>query len=263
MRRFGSISLSTLLIAIGLMMGCETERIIFEGPYFVRFSKTTETEKESRNTSIKIELHNAGPAVKQDVNITYSISGSAREGIDYTVVGTRGKAKIKSGEFVGNIEIKLINNANNILRSQDVVLTLESIDYDGLKVGQGESAIGKQFTLTIQDDCILGGNYYGLKSATSVPIPGITISSTNCIDYVLSNWDIEIFSFASVRDLTFIDNGDNTITIPPQEEETLPTELATIDGIGVVDPVTRVITITVRLVDFENQPQFSFKLYPN
>ena len=49
-------------------------------------------------------------------------------------------------------------------------------------------------------------------------------------------------------DLIFIDNGDNTLTIPEQEEEFIDDELATIKGSGVVDPVTREIILKVTLV---------------
>jgi hypothetical protein len=256
--------LSFLSVAlISILVGCETERIVFPGPYFVRFTDTELTLKESFAKPISIEVHNAGPAPKSDVVIGYTIGGSAREGIDYTILGTRGKVKIESGDYFGNIQVQLINNSNNILRSQELVLTLLTADNNELQVGQGVSAIGNQFTLTILDDCILGGNYYGLRTLADVPIEDITITSTDCKNYLLSNWDIYIFSFSDTRDLVFIDNDDNTITIPPQEESTLPTEQATIDGSGVVDPTTRIITLTVRLVDFDDQPTVTFKLYPD
>lgn len=252
-----------LIIIVASLVGCETEPLIFEGPYFVRFTETTLAARESFSKPIKIEIHNGGPAPKNDVNVVYSVSGSAREGIDYTIGGTRGKARIRSGDYVGTIEIQLINNANNILRSQDIVLSLLTVDYPTLQIGQGRSAIGKTFTLTIQDDCILGGNYYGLRTSTSAPITGITVTSSDCEEYLLSNWDVDIFTFPDIRDLKFIDNGDNTLTIPPQEEETLAEDQATIDGRGVVDPVTRKITMTVRFVDIDTQPEFSFQLIPD
>ncbi len=261
---FRNISRWIIPAAVALVMSCETERIIFKGPYFVRFTDTALTQKESHSGVIKVEVHNGGPAPSGDVNINYTIGGTAREGIDYTIVGTRGKVKIKSGEYFGNIQIQLINNSNNILRSQDVVLTLQTIDDNpGLYVGQGSSQIGRTFTLTIQDDCILGGDYYGLRNKGDVPTTGITITSLNCETYTLSNYDINIFSFPQIRSLSFIDNGDNTLTIPPQEDSTLDPDFASIDGTGVVNPVTRVITFTVRLVDFDNQPKFTFDLIPN
>jgi hypothetical protein len=258
-RRFTIAFAITILLAAS----CETEKKIFEGPYFVRFTKSTLTQKESNTKPIDIEVHLAGPAPKSDVTITYAISGTAREGIDYIIAGKRGQVQIESGEYFGKVTIQLINNANNIIRSQDIVLTLLTIDTKGIQVGQGVSSIGNKFTLTVQDDCILGGTYYGIRNASDVPITGITVTSTNCQEYLLSNWDIYIFTFPENRDLVFIDNGDNTLTIPPQEESTLPVEQATIDGTGVVDPTTRTLTFNVRLVDFENQPVVSFKLIPD
>jgi hypothetical protein len=254
-----------LVIVMSLSVACETEKLIFEGPYFVRFTETTMTQKESHSSIIKIEVHNAGPDPGSDITVNYTITGSAREGVDYVINGTRGKVKIKSGEYFGYIELKLTNNSNNILRSQDVVLTLQTVESttERRNIGQGVSQIGKTFTLTIQDDCILGGEYYGLSAPTAVPVEGITITSLDCEEYTLSNWDVDIFTFPSVRDLTFIDNGDNTLTIPPQEESTLDPDIATIDGTGVVNPATRVITFTIRLVDFDEKPTFTFNLIPN
>lgn len=263
MKALTSIIKYTFSFTLLFVLGCEEERQLFEGPYFVRFTEATASEKESFSDPIKIEVHNGGPALKQDASITYSIGGSAREGIDYTIVGERGKVEIEDGEYFGYIEIQLINNANNILRAQDIVFTLETINQRGLQVGQGKSAIGKSFTFTIQDDCILGGNYYGLRTTTSLPVEDITITSSDCQEYTLSNWDIDIFQFAQIRDLTFIDNADNTLTIPEQEESTLAEEQATIRGTGIVDPVTRRITMTITLVDFEDQPQVTFTLIPD
>ncbi len=243
-----------------MSVACENERKLFEGPYFVRFTDLTLTQKESHSTPIEIEVHNGGPAPKSDVVINYTISGSAREGIDYVINGTRGKVKIKSGEYFGTIEVQLINNSNNILRSQDIVFTLQTIDDDAdLQVGQGVSGIGKTFTLTIQDDCILGGEYYGLREGSDVQIEDITITSLDCEEYTLSNWNLAAISL-STRDLTFIDNGDNTLTIPPQKEETFDPDSALIDGYGVVNPVTRQINFTVRLAGFKAQPLYSFQL---
>lgn len=265
MIRVRQILSAILMTAMSLTMACETERHLFEGPYFVRFTDDALTQKESHSAVINVQVHNAGPAPKKDVIINYSIGGTARLGVDYTILGTPGKVKIKSGEYFGNIQVQLINNANNILRSQTAIFTLITIedDEDGLQVGQGMSQIGKSFTLTIQDDCILGGDYYGIHDTSNVPIDNITVTSSDCEHYTLSNWDIYIFTFSDIRALTFIDNGDNTITIPPQKDPTLPDKQNTIDGFGVVDPTTRVISMTVRLVDFDGSPSFTFNLIPD
>jgi hypothetical protein len=63
-------------------------------------------------------------------------------------------------------------------------------------------------------------------------------------------------------DLKFVDNGDNTLTVPQQEEENLATEVATIIGTGVVDPTTRQILLKITLVDFDEKPEVSLTLNP-
>lgn len=263
MYRFRKISSLTFIFIMLMSMACENEKKIFAGPYFVRFTDTVLTEKESHSAVIKVQVHTGGPAPKEDVTINYSIGGTAREGTDYNIVGTRGKVKIKSGEYFGTIDIQLINNSNNILRSQDVILNLMTIENDSdLQVGQGPSQIGKQFTLTIQDDCILGGDYYGIADDTAVPTDDITITSLDCEEYTLSNWNIAPIVLTT-RDLTFIDNGDNTLTIPPQQEETFDPDSALIDGFGTVNPVTRELSFTVREAARKNQPTHTFKLIPD
>jgi hypothetical protein len=252
-------------IAIILFMllgsGCETEPIIFSGPYFVRFTETSLSTKESNSKPILIEVHQAGNALDEDLNITYKISGNARAGIDYTIAGEAGRVTIKKGEYTGTISVSLINNANNIIRSQDLILTIESSSAGERKIGQGESNIGSMFTLTIIDDCILGGTYIGQRN--SVNQAGITITSSDCETYLLSNWNVNLFDSDAPMDLIFIDNGDNTLTIPEQEEENIVEEFATIEGTGVVDPLTRVIIMTITLVDFEGQPQVTITYLPD
>jgi len=244
-----------------LVTGCETGRVIFRGPYFIRFTEASSPQKESHKAPVGIEVHNAGPALEEDIIIAYTISGNAREGIDYTIMGEPGRIVIKKGEYFGTIQVQLINNSNNILRSQDVIFTLQTVSTGKLQIGQGESAIGRTYVLTILDDCILGGDYIGHRG--SQPVPDITITSTDCETYTLSNWNINVFSTATVMDLKFVDNGDNSLTIPDQEEANLNPDLATIRGTGVVDPTTRNIIMTITLVDFADQPQVSFTLTPN
>ncbi|SHG61918.1 hypothetical protein SAMN04488109_1104 [Chryseolinea serpens] len=245
---------------VAVVLSCETEKIIFTGPYHVRFSDTLQTLKESHSQPVKIEVHLAGPQLQDDVTATYSITGTAREGIDYTIVGDRGKVKLTRESSFGYITVQLINNSNNILRSQTLILTLTGTDHANIGVGQDGGGLGKKFIFTIQDDCILGGNYQGLKDELSVPVEDITIISTDCEEYTLSNWDIDIFQFPRERSLKFIDNGDNTLTIPDQKDATLPADSATINGSGFVDPQTHDIFMKVKLAGYKGQPEFSFKL---
>jgi hypothetical protein len=259
-------ALRTIFLTLGVLtisISCETERLIFKGPFHVRFTESAGVEKESYSKPIPIEVHIAGPAPDRDITLSYTISGNAREGIDYVILGTRGSVKIQKGKYFGYIELQLINNANNIIRSQDVVFTLQSVDDNLLEVGQGSGGIGKSFTFTIIDDCILGGYYLGSRGAFSVPVRNITITSQNCETYRLSNWNINIFQFDDPLDLVFIDNFDNTITIPAQEEESFPEEFATIIGSGIVNPLTREIIINLTLVDFEGSPTVTFTLIPD
>ncbi len=243
-----------------LLLGCETNPILFKGPYFVRFTESSITLKESYSKPIVIQVHNAGPAAAEDIVISYNVSGSAREGIDFLITTTTpGQVTIPKGEFIGTLEVQLINNANNIIRSQDMVLTLLSTNA-GLQIGQGESAIGQKYVFTILDDCILGGDYIAQRGPVAY---AVTLTSSDCEVYLLSNWNIGVFNSPVAMDLRFIDNGDNTLTIPDQEEENLNEDQATIRGTGVVDPVTRKIILTVTLVDFINQPQVTINLIPD
>jgi hypothetical protein len=255
MKRANTLFCILLLLTL---VNCETERIIFNGPYFVRFTESSRTEKESASNIIEIEVHQSQPVLEEDITITYTIGGDAREGIDYTVLGERGRVSIDKGEFFGVIKIQLINNANNIIRSQDIVLTLRTVSTNALQVGQDESAMGITYTLTIVDDCILGGTYTGKLGSYSDR--GIDITSADCENYTLSNWNLGLFyarigafRFPPAMDLKFIDNGDNSLTIPNQEEENLSADVATIEGFGSENPLTNEITFTIILVDFDRE----------
>src|SRR5688572_29497423 len=125
-----------------LLMGCETDKIIFSGPNHIRFTKTAITEKESYSRIIQLEVHVAGPVPDDDLSIGYSIGGNARENVDYVILGERGKVLIEEGEYFGYIEIQLINNSNNIIREQDIILTLTNVNDGKLSIGQGEGDIG-------------------------------------------------------------------------------------------------------------------------
>jgi hypothetical protein len=262
MRKLNSIKLFNVLAAL-FAFACETDRITFEGPSYVRFTDESQTQRESYSKIIRIPVHITGAAPANDIVVHYMVSGNAREGVDYVIIGNGETVTIKKGEFFGYIEVQLINNANNIIRSQDLILTLNHTDDSDVQVGQTKSPIGEKYILTIFDDCILGGTYNGQRTAFSIPTKNIRITSDDCITYTLSNWNVDIFNTPFDMDLTFVDNEDNTLTIPEQEEDILPEEFATIKGSGVVDPVTRVIEFTIVLVDFEEQPEITFTLTPD
>jgi hypothetical protein len=54
------------------------------------------------------------------------------------------------------------------------------------------------------------------------------------------------FDFNAIRpDLTFIDNGDNSITIPQQVEAELPAPRDTISGSGFYNPLDQSLTFNI------------------
>lgn len=249
-----------LLVGLGwVLASCEPEKMIFRGPYHVRFTEEAASEQESFSEEIELSVHLTGPQIDERIEISYSIGGDAREGIEYEITSERGLVTIAPNSSFGYITLRLINNANNILESQKIIFTLEGVSPVDLSIGQGESEIGRAMNFTIVDDCILGGYYTGYgPTATSVPISDIRITSNDCREYLLANWDLNlpVFNSSTERDLIFIDNYDNTLTIPEQEEQTLNEEVATIRGTGVVNPITNEITLTIEFVDVEDvEPQ--------
>lgn len=224
----------------------------FEGPYFVRFTDSSLTYKESYSQPIAIRVSNVGPQLSQPITVNYTISGSAREGKDYTIVGTKGTVTIPANQSFGQISLKLINNANNILDSQSLTFTLTGVQPSTLQVGFGPTgALGRQLTFVIQDDCLFGGFYTGTgKIGTqTATVRDIELTSTDCKKYTVSNWNIglPLFSFdAEKPTLTFVDNGDNSLTIPPQLNANLGST-DTLRGNGAWNPTNRKITLNLQI----------------
>lgn len=249
-----------------LVTACEQDPIIFNGPFFVRFSEQAASAPESELEVIEIPVHYAGPTPESNIEVFYTVSGDAREGVDYIFVSEKGRAVIRRGTNSAVIEIELINNANNILESSDIELTIDNVSPADIAVGQGESQIGINSTFTILDECILSGSYTGAGAPGTSPVSNLAVTSFDCREYQLSNWDINLEvlgNFPRERTLTFTDNFDNTITIPEQEESTLDSELATIRGAGSINPFDNVITLNIELVDFEDSPVVTIRLIPN
>ena len=243
-------------------IGCEKQDLdrTFEGPYFVRFTDSTLTFKESHTQPIAVRVHNAGPVQNQAITVNYTVSGSAREGKEYTIVGTKGTVVIPANKSFGEISLQLINNANNILESQSLTFTLTGVEPSSLQVGFGkDNAVGRKLSLTIQDDCLFGGLYTGSARVENrnYSVRDVEITSTNCKDYTLSNWNIgldnflifgnsRLFGFQATKPtLRFIDNGDNTITVAPQSNAEFSTS-DTLQGNGAWNPRNRQITLNLQ-----------------
>ncbi|GAB3960670.1 hypothetical protein GCM10028805_58340 [Spirosoma harenae] len=235
------------------VFACETSDIdrIFEGPYYVRFNDTTLTYKESYSKPITIKVHNVGPQLDQPITINYTVSGTAREGKEYNIIGTKGTITIPAKSSSGAITVQLINNANNILETTSLKFTLTSVQPSTLQIGVGsgnEIVMGKQFTLFIQDDCLFGGSYSGSgKIGTQTYTNNASITSTDCKNYILDNWNIGLLNFDAIHPtLTFVDNGDNSITIPTQNNAELGAN-DSIKGTGAWNPRNKVITLNLML----------------
>jgi hypothetical protein len=242
------VSLGFVLSMI-FLVACEEQKIVFEGPDFVRFTDTTLTYKESIGQPITVKVHIVGKPVNKAVTVNYTVGGTAREGRDYVIEGSKGVVTIPANKYFGTITVRLINNANNILDSQNIVFTLTNVSNPELQVGFGrDNRIGKSLTLTIQDDCLLSGFYTGTLQGRNAVVNNIEISSQNCREYTVSNWNIGLFNFnATKARVSFIDNGDNTLTIPRQVSPDLSPPYDTLSGTGLWNPQTRAIRLNIRV----------------
>ncbi len=243
------------MLALLALAACEEERIVFEGPDFVRFTDTTLVFKESIGQLIPVSVHVVGKALNQEVTVNYTVGGNAREGRDYIIEGTKGTVTIPAGKYSGTINVRLINNANNVLNSQDVLFTLTGVSASNeLMLGQNGGNLGKTLRLTIQDDCLLSGYYTGTRRGSTDAVPNIEISSVDCKTYTVANWNIGLtgqgllFNLTAVKPIIqFIDKGDNTLTIPKQVTPELPSPYDTLSGNGIFNPQTRAITLNINI----------------
>ena len=241
------------IVAVVMMTSCEQEYITYEGPNYIRFTDTTVTYKESFGKVIPIQVHLVGEPQSQDIEVQYALSGSAIEGRDYSIEGKKGTVIIPANSFKGVINVNLINNSNNILRSQDLVFTLLSASASSeVQVGTGKyKSMGASMRLVIQDDCLFGGFYSGMRAQSNAKVLDVEVYSQNCEDYYLSNWNIDILSFKAERlSLQFKDNGDNSITIPKQLNVSIGDSLY---GNGAWDPRSKRIVLNVKIRQEDEQ----------
>ncbi len=252
-------SIASFFVLAAVSLACKEELQVFQGPFSVRFTDTTLSFKESYFQVVKIKVHNTGPQLDQAVTVNYTVGGTAREGRDYTIQGIKGTVTIPARKSFGEIELKLINNANNILDNSNVVFTLTDVSLkDRLQVGFGQDGrIGKRLTFTINDACIFDGTYTGIRTVRSqtgqlqnVGVADIEINSTDCRRYTVANWNIALplFNFdAEEPKITFVDNGNNSLTIPRQVIPELNAGYDTISGTGVYNPLNKRITLNLRI----------------
>jgi hypothetical protein len=241
---------AALLPALCAFVACEKKEIIFEGPHYVRFTRADTTLRESYTKPMRLSVHNAGPRLSEPITVRYLVSGNAREGIDYRILSEKGKVVIPANQSFGYVDLQLINNANNIISSQDLVFTITEVTPASLRIGFGSGEIGKTSRITIADECILSGAYTAAFQAgnQTVTKENITITSTDCREYRVSDWNVGLFGINALKpDLVFIDNGDNSITIADQREDLLSAPRDTIRGDGFFNPSDQSVTLNIRL----------------
>lgn len=248
---YGSLRIAAVLLPVlYTFVSCERKETIFEGPYYVRFTRSDTTVRESYTKPMRLSVHNAGPQLSQPITVRYLVGGSAREGIDYRILGEKGKVVIPANQSFGYVNLELINNANNIISAQDVVFTITEVTPPNLRIGFGSGEIGKISRLTIADECILSGTYTASFSGNNQTVSkqGVNMTSTDCREYRVTDWNVGLFGINALKpDLLFIDNGDNSITIPAQREDYLSAPRDTIRGDGFFNPSDQSVTLNIQL----------------
>lgn len=254
-----------LMVSAGLWLaGCEEERITYQGSNFVVFNDTALSFKESYSKAIKIKVHNGGAVLNESINISYTVGGTAREGRDYRIEGTKGTVIIPVGQSFGEITLYLLNNANNILESSTIEFALTAVKpADKVQVGFGKGGMGNKMVFTIRDACLMDGLYTGqlpVNATQSYQLADIEISSTDCKRYTISNINVGLVGFqqffnweapvgfqAEKPTLDFIDNGNNTLTIPQQVIPQFASGYDTLSGTGVWNPVNKRISLNIKM----------------
>lgn len=253
-----------LVVSMGIWLAsCEEQQIKYDGLAFVRFTDTALTYKESFPKAIKIRVHNGGLPLTESIIVNYRLGGTARDGIDYIIEGNKGTVLIPANQQFGEISLRLRNNANNILESSTIEFTLTGANpSDKARIGLGEGGLGSKMVMTIRDACIMDGIYTGLlpvNATQSFQKPDIEITSTDCKRYTITNINVGLLGFdqffkyeppvgfqAEKPTLDFIDNGNNTLTIPRQVIPQFAAGYDTLSGTGVWNPVTKRIALNIR-----------------
>ena len=248
MKRNSIPAVIMLFLIFVAALSCREQQIVFNGPDYVRFTDTSLVFKESLGKVVPVTIHLVGKPSDRPVTVTYSVGGTAVEGRDYSIIGEKGVVTIPAGSLFGEISLHLINNSNNILRSSELLFTISNASQGEkpIQVGAGKNFLmGNSLRIVIEDDCLFGGYYNGKRTGYDKEVKDIAITSTDCYEYLLANWNIGILSFnADKVTLRFLDNGDNSITIPSQYNVVLGDTLL---GNGAWDPKTRQIILNVAI----------------
>ncbi|MDW7694100.1 hypothetical protein R9C00_05040 [Flammeovirgaceae bacterium SG7u.111] len=155
------LKLGLILFFLALASGCEdSERILFEGPYHVRFTELSGAVVENnnypttlnRNESIEVKVHIASPLLNADTEVSFDLFGDAVENVDYRLLNaTDKKIVIPAGESEAIIQFVPINNRKTD-GDREIVFTINGVN-NGLEIGRsGGGIIGRSTSYTISDD---------------------------------------------------------------------------------------------------------------
>jgi len=147
-------SIAVLFMAI-FIVGCEEQLTVFEGPYHVRFTGTSSSQKESSISETVIKIHYAGSQPAESIQVDFSFTGGT-EGVDFTLIGGT-SLTIPAGEWFTSFSVKPIDNQ---VADGDKVITFEITSVSG-DISAGLGLVGKKFTYTItDDDCPFKVDYF-------------------------------------------------------------------------------------------------------
>jgi hypothetical protein len=153
-------SISSLLVLFLLLAACDKQELTFQGPSQVRFTESDGQEvenfhdggAENLNEPISVSVHLLSRLPTNDVNITYSVSGTAEEGVDFTIINDQDRQlTVPAGESFTSIDFNLINNAQQD-GDRQIIFQIESVD-NNYSISAGPNAvIGRRYIFTITDD---------------------------------------------------------------------------------------------------------------
>ena len=141
------ISSIAILVLATLVVGCDEELTIFEGPYHVRFDAASATIDENNPAGGTVKLHFAGAKPTSAIDVTLKVEGAV-EGVDFKFLSGGTSLTIPAGDFFASFKVAGIDNDEND-GNKTVKFTIESVS-GGFDAGLG--LVGKVFTLTIKDD---------------------------------------------------------------------------------------------------------------
>jgi hypothetical protein len=141
------ISSIAILVLATIVVGCDEELTVFEGPYHVRFDATSATIDENNAAGGTIQIHFAGTKPTSAIDVTLKVEGAV-EGVDFQFISGGTSLTIPAGDFFTSFKVAGIDNDEND-GNKTVKFTIESVS-GGFDAGLG--LVGKVFTLTIKDD---------------------------------------------------------------------------------------------------------------